>query len=79
MACAEAFIDCTSLSFSYNIMGIVTINYTMVHKDADYCYTTELSAGGQRFSGYVSDMSLTPVKDTLSWYETRVTLIATTD
>jgi hypothetical protein len=79
MACTEAFIDCTSLSFSYNIMGIVTITYTMVHKDAEYCYITELNAGGQSFSGYISDMSLTPVKDTLSWYETRVTLIATTD
>jgi hypothetical protein len=79
MACTEAFIDCTSLSFSYNIMGIVTITYTMVHKDAEYCYITELNAGGQSFSGYISDMSLTPIKDTLSWYETRVTLIATTD
>jgi len=79
MACEESFIDCTSLSFNYNIMGIVSISYTMVHKNADYCYVTELNAGGQHFSGYITDMSLSPVRDTVNWYETRVTLIATTD
>ncbi len=79
MACEEAFIDCTSLSFSYNIMGIVTISYTMVHRDPTFCYVTEIIAGGQTFEGYVTDMSLTQIKGTNAWYETHVTLTATTN
>ena len=73
------FIDCTSLSFSYNIMGIVTVSYTMVHNFYDFVYTTSISAGGQTFSGYVINANLNPIPGAAGWFETHVTLIATTN
>lgn len=79
MACEEAFIDCTTLSFSYDIYGIVTISYTMVHKAADFCYETTIVAGGQVFKGYVTDMSMNVIPGTTDWYETHVTLKADTE
>ena len=36
------FIECTSMTFSYDIMGRVTISYTTVHQSADFCYTTTI-------------------------------------
>ena len=78
MNCREAFIDCTSLSFSYNIFGIVQITYTMVHKEANFCYVTELDAGTRHFKGYVTNMTMNRVQGTSDWYETHVTLTADT-
>jgi len=79
MACENAFIDCTSLTFGYDIYGIVIVSYTMVHRDANFCYETTISAGTRVFSGYITDMSLNVVPGTNDWYETHVTLKATTD
>ena len=79
MACEGAFIECTSLSFSYNIMGIVTVSYTMVHNDPNFCYETTIVAGGRTFSGYVSDMAMKTVPGTNNWYETSVVLTTTTN
>jgi hypothetical protein len=78
MACVDAFIECSSLSFSYNIFGIVTVSYIMVHREASFCYVTELDAGGQHFFGYVTDMSMNQIQGTNDWYETHVTLTAET-
>ena len=73
-----SFIDCTSLNISYDVMGLVTVSYTTVHNYFEYVIYTEISAGGQTFSGYVVNASLNKIPETV-WYETHVTLIATTD
>lgn len=73
------FIDCTSLSFTYDIMGRVTVSYTVIHESADFCYVKSISAGGQTFVGEVTAMSLNQIIGTSGWYETHVTLITTTN
>lgn len=73
------FIECTSLSFSYDIMGLVTVSYTMVHDTIELTVTTQVSAGGQTFRGYIIDASMNTIPKTKGWYETHVTMIATTN
>jgi len=73
------FIECTSISFSYDIMGRVTVSYTTVHQSADFCYTEIINAGGKTFSGEVTSMSLNQIVGTVGWYETHVALITTTN
>jgi hypothetical protein len=73
------FIDCTSLSFTYDIMGRVVVSYTTVHRSPDFCYTDIIDAGGQTFDGDVTSMSLNQIVGTSGWYETHVTLITTTN
>lgn len=73
------FIDCTSLSMSYNIMGIVTVSYTVVHNSFAFVTYDSISAGGQTFTGYVINASLNQIPNTEGWFETHVTLLATTD
>ena len=72
------FIDCTSLSFSYNTMGIVTVSYTVIHNIEDFVTYTEITAGGQTFLGYIANATMNPIPGTEGWFETHVTLIATT-
>ncbi len=76
---ATVFIDCTSLNISYNIMGIATVTYTMVHNDTEFHTQTTITAGGQTFTGYVSNASVSTIPNTSGWHETHVTLIATTN
>ena len=73
------FIDCTSLSVSYNVMGIATVSYTVVHDSFDFITYNTVTAGGQTFTGYVTNASLNQIPNTENWYETHVTLISTTD
>jgi len=73
------FIDCTSLSVSYNVMGIATVSYTVVHNTFEFITYTSVTAGGQTFDGYVTNASLNQIPNTENWFETNVTLIATTD
>lgn len=73
------FIDCTSLSVSYNIMGIATVSYTVVHNSFQFVTYNNISAGGQNFSGYVINASVNQIPNTEGWFETHVTLLATTD
>ena len=80
MSCAGTyFIECTSLSFSYNIMGIATVSYTMIHNNSSFCYETVITAGGQTFSGYVTSMTLKTIPNTSGWFETSVVLTTTTN
>lgn len=73
------FIECTSLNINYNIMGIATISYTIVQDTYDTNnVTSSITTGEQTFSGYITDISVTPISRT-NWYEVHVTLIATTD
>jgi len=73
------FIDCTSLNVNYNVMGIVTVSYTIIQdtNDTDNVKSS-IIVGGKTFSGYVSNISVGAVQRT-NWYEIHVTLIATTD
>lgn len=73
------FIDCTSLNISYNVMGIATVAYTVVHDRAEFVTYNSISAGGQTFTGYVVNASVDQILNTSNWFETHVTLIATTN
>jgi len=73
------FIDCTSLSFSYNVMGVVTVSYTVVHNTFEFVSYREITAGGQTFTGYVINASLNQIPNTENWFETHVSLLATTN
>lgn len=74
-----SFIDCTSLNISYNIMGIATVTYTLVQNEPDFNQVVNsITAGGQTFTGYVTNASLSQIPNT-EWYEVNVTLITTTD
>ncbi len=78
-ACDSAFIDCTSLSVSFNIMGQATISYVMVHKENRLCYKdpSNFVISNRVFCGYILNMQMSRIPDT-AWYETSITMIATT-
>jgi hypothetical protein len=73
------FIDCTSLSVSYNVMGVATVSYTVVHNVFDIVTYNTITAGGQTFSGYIINASMNQIPNTEGWFETHATLIATTE
>ena len=77
-ACVGAFIECTSLSVSYDVLGMATVNYTVVHNDPDFCYLPEITMGTRTFSGIITDMRLTEIIGAVGWYETNVTMKAVT-
>jgi hypothetical protein len=73
------FIDCTSLSISYDVMGIATVNFTIVRNQEGWpsqAIMNNVSAGGRSFDGYVTAASLAQIPNASGWYETRVTLIS---
>lgn len=73
------FIDCASLNISFNVMGIATVSYTVVSDGPGFSTYDSISAGGQTFTGYVVNASVDQILNTSNWYETHVTLIATTN
>ena len=79
MAESVTFIDCTSLNISYNVMGIVTVTFTLVSNTPGFKTRNIISAGGKIFKGYIASASLNQIPNTVSWYETHLTLIATID
>ena len=74
-----AFIECTSLNLSYDIMGLVTVSYTMVHNTSDITAVTEISAGGQTFRGYIMNAAMNAIPNAHGWYESHITMISTTN
>jgi len=79
MADNVEFIDCTSLSISYDVMGIATVNFTIVKNSLQWPseqLMNHIEAGGRRFDGYVTDASMTQIPFTSNWFECRVTLVA---
>ena len=72
------FIDCTSLNVSYNTMGIATVSYTVVHNIFEFVTYNSVTAGGQTFTGHVINANLSQIPNTENWFETNVTLLATT-
>jgi len=73
---ATTFIDCTSLNISYNVMGLATVNFTVVSDEPGFNIRTSVNAAGRTFSGYVTSAYARRIPNT-NWYETNVTLIAT--
>jgi hypothetical protein len=71
------FRECTSLSISYDNLGLATVNYTIVSDTSNPSIATSITAGGQTFTGYVTNLSINYIPGT-SWYETQVSLITTT-
>lgn len=79
MADDSRFVNQPSFSVSYNIMGIATVTYSIIHPGASCgSISNSISAGGQSFSGYVTSVSTSNISGT-TWFETNVTLIATTN
>ena len=78
------FIECTSMNISYDVMGRVSISYTVVHTTKEITpFPTgvplnQIEAGGRTYKGYVVNASMNQIPKT-NWYETHVTFIATTD
>jgi hypothetical protein len=78
----EEFIECTSLNISYDVMGIATINYTIVRNAYGWPnpdLLNNLEFGGQTFTGWVTNLSVNRITDTDGWYECQVSLVTTTD
>jgi len=74
----EKFIDCTSLNVSFDIMGRATVSYTMIHNVPEFTVVDTINIGGEIFKGYVVNASMNSIPTAAGWYETHVTLIATT-
>ena len=73
------FIECTSLSISYNIMGIATCTYTIVSDTPGLkAYNELIDVGGQTFRGYVVNAAVNQIQNT-DWWESHITLVATTN
>lgn len=73
----KEFIDCTSVSISYDIMGIATVSYILVRNVPGLKAWHPVTFGGRTFEGYVSSINLNQIQGT-SWYENHVTLTTTT-
>ena len=73
------FIDCTTLSISYDIMGIATVSYNLIRNRPGVKAWHPLYYGGQKFEGYISSVNMQPIVGTDGWYENHVTLITTTN
>ncbi len=75
-----SFIECTSLSISYDILGVATITYTVVTDTAglEGQLYNQIIAGGQTVSGYITNANINPIPNT-TWYEIHATLISTTN
>ena len=84
------FIDCASISISFNVMGIATVAYTIVRNNISIeengpfvtlpCeYPSEyFQAGTRTFYGYITGIAMNQITNT-DWYENHVTWTATTD
>ncbi len=73
----KEFIECTSLSISYDIMGIATVSYTLVRNRPGLKAWNPVTFGNRTFVGYVASIDLKQIEDT-DWYENHVTLTTTT-
>lgn len=71
------FIDCTSLSINFDIMGIATIGFTIMANTPGIKTRNSISVGGNTFNGYVTNVSCTPLLNASKWYANNITLVAT--
>jgi hypothetical protein len=74
------FIECTSLSISYDILGVATVTYTVITDSPGFegQLKKSITAGGQTFTGYITNANINPIPNT-EWYELHATLISTTN
>ena len=72
------FIECTSLSISYDVMGIATVSYTVVHDTPGFVTYDSITAGGKTFDGHIMNASMNPIPGT-KWFETQCVLVTTTN
>jgi hypothetical protein len=75
------FIECTSLSISYDVIGVATVTYTVVTDSPSLNQlSNSVSAGtpAVTFNGYITSASINPINGT-EWYEIHATLISTTN
>lgn len=77
------YYDCSAERISYSIMGIATVNYTIISDTPNPSLTTSFSAGDQQFNGVIMNYNTQLIpksehSDNGGWYTTNVTLVATT-
>lgn len=79
----DFFMDCTTLSISYQANGLASISVTIYSKTGDDLpYKLggpgfQLTAGGVLFKGFIMEQSLAPNSDLeSSWIEWRLSAIA---
>jgi len=70
------FIECTSLSITYDNLGLATVNYTIVSDAANPTIYTVIATDSVTFTGYVTSITMNSIPGT-DWYETHVSLITT--
>jgi len=70
------FIECTSLSISYDNLGLATVNYTLVSNSPNITPYEVIQTDSVTFTGYVTNMTMQTIPNT-DWYEAQITLIAT--
>jgi len=84
MAVVVEFVECTSVSITYDIYGVATVTYTVVYQtdnsdDPPFIYYNPVTYGGRTYTGYVSNMNLNKIPETENWFECQVTLTTTTE
>jgi len=72
------FIECTSLSISYDNLGLANVNYTLVSDSPNITPITTIVTDSVTFTGYVTNMTMQSIPNT-DWYEAQITLITTAD
>lgn len=70
------FIECTSINITYDNLGLVSVNYTIVSDVPNPTIYTVIETDSVTFTGYVTNITLNIIPGT-DWYETNVTLITT--
>jgi len=70
------FIDCSTVSISFDIMGIVTVSYTIVSDSPSVDVPTGVHLGAVSVDGYIASASMTMIPGT-NWYETHITMVGT--
>ena len=73
----ETFIECTSLNISYDVMGLVSISYTVVSNTPGMKIFGVVEGAGFSYSGFVTNASYNPLANS-TWFETHVTIMAVT-
>jgi len=70
------FIDCSTISINYDLLGQATIGFTVVASEQqpiDTSVYTDLIFGGVRFTGFITNLEIRRITGTLV-YEHRYTI-----
>lgn len=62
------FIDCTTVSVSYDVLGVATVGFTVVAAQAQPINPqvyTDLTFGGVNFTGYISSLTVRKIPGTV--------------